>query len=168
MRVSSRHLSLASSVFCRMLKGPWKESEADIDGIYEIKTSEWDAYALVIVLDIIHGHHKAVPQTINLEMMGKVTTIIDYYDCREVTDVFTTSWIKLLASALPETYGKESTVWLYLAHAYTKHDVLQKMAQLTCLGARRQPYTLGFVVPQRILGESNILDLRYRHQTDQF
>lgn len=43
--VSSRHLCLASPVFCAMLKGPWREKPGTGEVPVEIGTSQWDPEA---------------------------------------------------------------------------------------------------------------------------
>lgn len=53
--VSSQHLRLASSMFRKMLNGPWRKGPDNAKAIREIRSSEWDAKAFVIILDIIHG-----------------------------------------------------------------------------------------------------------------
>jgi hypothetical protein len=90
MRVSSRHLILASRTFRAMLEGPWSEnsSPAPESGPRQIKTSDWDAAALAIVLDAIHGRHMEIPKDINLGLLVRIATIVDYYDA---TKAFTLS-----------------------------------------------------------------------------
>ncbi|KAF5626777.1 uncharacterized protein FTJAE_9448 [Fusarium tjaetaba] len=91
-RVSAKHLCLASPVFRRMIQGQFKESEPNEQGLFEIKTSEWDAEALLIILDIIHGHHSSVPKRPSLEVIAQIGMIADYYDCLEVVRTFFQNW----------------------------------------------------------------------------
>ncbi|KAI8710785.1 hypothetical protein NCS52_01538300 [Fusarium sp. LHS14.1] len=88
MLVSSSHLTQASPVFQKMLKGSFTEAVANSQGLYSITATEWDPEALVLVLDIMHGHNRSVPRKITLEMMAKVATIVDYYDCLEIVEIF--------------------------------------------------------------------------------
>ncbi|KAH6986586.1 hypothetical protein EDB80DRAFT_690734 [Ilyonectria destructans] len=57
MRVSSRHLIFASPVFQIMLDGPFKEGTVCELG-RQIIVRTWDAEAITIILNIIHGHHR--------------------------------------------------------------------------------------------------------------
>ncbi|KAF5584318.1 hypothetical protein FPANT_7921 [Fusarium pseudoanthophilum] len=91
-RVSSKHLCIASPVFRRMIQGQFKESEPNEQGLFEIRTSEWDAEALLIVLDIIHGHDSDVPKRLSLEVIAQIGIIADYYDCLEVVKTFFRNW----------------------------------------------------------------------------
>ncbi|KAF5699836.1 hypothetical protein FGLOB1_11131 [Fusarium globosum] len=91
-RVSAKHLCLASPVFQRMIYGRFKESEPNDQGLLEIRTSEWDAEALLILLDIIHGHHSSVPKRPSLDVIAQIGVIADYYDCLEVVRIFFQDW----------------------------------------------------------------------------
>ncbi|KAF5532869.1 hypothetical protein FNAPI_12825 [Fusarium napiforme] len=91
-RVSAKHLCIASPVFRRMIQGQFKESERNEQGLFEIKTSEWDAEALLIILDIIHCHHSSVPKRPSLEVIAQIGMIADYYDCLEVVKTFFQNW----------------------------------------------------------------------------
>ncbi|KAI1009403.1 hypothetical protein LB504_002914 [Fusarium proliferatum] len=87
-RVSAKHLCLASPVFRRMFHGKFKESEPNDQGLLEIRTSEWDAEALLIILDIIQGHHSSVPKRPSLDVIAQIGVIADYYDCLEAIRIF--------------------------------------------------------------------------------
>ncbi|PNP78619.1 hypothetical protein FNYG_07965 [Fusarium nygamai] len=91
-RVSAKHLCLASPVFRRMIQGQFKESEPNEQGLFEIRTSEWDAEALLIILDIIHGHHSSVPKRPSLDVIAQIGIIVDYDDCLEVVKIFFQHW----------------------------------------------------------------------------
>ncbi|KAF5582110.1 hypothetical protein FPCIR_9781 [Fusarium pseudocircinatum] len=91
-RVSAKHLCFASPVFRRMIQGQFKESEPNDQGLFEIRTSEWDAEALVIILDIIHGHHSSVPKRPSPDVIAQIGIIVDYYDCLEVVKIFFQHW----------------------------------------------------------------------------
>ncbi|KAF5684755.1 hypothetical protein FDENT_6558 [Fusarium denticulatum] len=60
--VSGKHLELASSVFKKMLTGPFAEGKADVSGFRLIKTSDWDSEAFKIILTIMHGYNRDVPK----------------------------------------------------------------------------------------------------------
>ncbi|KAF5627132.1 hypothetical protein F52700_8615 [Fusarium sp. NRRL 52700] len=90
--VSTKHLYLASPVFRRMIQGNFKESEPNELGLFEIRTSEWSAEALLIFLDIIHGYHSSVPNRPSLEVIAQIGLIADYYDCLELIRIFFQHW----------------------------------------------------------------------------
>ncbi|EXK96542.1 hypothetical protein FOQG_03546 [Fusarium oxysporum f. sp. raphani 54005] len=61
MRVSSRHLTMASHYFRSVIQGPWREASSTSSffgkPLRQVTAFGWDAVALAIVLDIIHGRH---------------------------------------------------------------------------------------------------------------
>ncbi|CVL06758.1 uncharacterized protein FMAN_11859 [Fusarium mangiferae] len=104
-RVSSAHLMLASPVFKAMIDGPFKESSHNKDGRFEVKTSECSAEALLILLDIIHGHHRDVPKTMEFSLLTEMAILVDYYECHEIVEMFAENW---MASVIQEDDIEES------------------------------------------------------------
>ncbi|SCN87360.1 unnamed protein product [Fusarium fujikuroi] len=91
-RVSAKHLCLASPVFRKAFQGNFKESKQNEQGLLEITTSEWNAETLLILLDIIHGHHYCVPKQPGLAIIAQIGTIVDYYDCLEAVKIVFSYW----------------------------------------------------------------------------
>lgn len=153
MLVSSRHLCLASSTFRTMLQGPWHEGCSNDEPTRQITTTEWDAEALLIVLDMVHGHHRAVPRSISLEMLAKIATIVDYYNCHEVTEVFVDHWILGLENNLPFSYGIECVLWLSVSWVFSRADILKKMADIAVMECRLPIETMGLPFPDTLSSE---------------
>lgn len=40
------------------------------------------------MLDIMHGKHLAIPQTVDLELLANIACVVDYYDCHEAVEPF--------------------------------------------------------------------------------
>lgn len=81
MRVSSKHMILASSVFEAMLQpGRFKEEiDLDSNGKAEIPLPDDDSEPFVILLDIIHGRPRKVPRVVNLHLLSGLAVLIDKY-----------------------------------------------------------------------------------------
>ncbi|KAJ4245769.1 hypothetical protein NW762_013893 [Fusarium torreyae] len=92
-RVSTRHLRMVSPVFRAMIEGKYKESQPNSQGLSEIRASDWNAQAFMMLLDIIHGHHRDVPRRPDLEIIAHVGLLVDYYDCLEIVEIFWDLWI---------------------------------------------------------------------------
>ncbi|KFA49268.1 hypothetical protein S40293_08319 [Stachybotrys chartarum IBT 40293] len=93
------------------------------EGLHKIYVHDWDAEALVIVFDIIHGHHRSVPRSISLEMLAKTAAIVDYFGCHEAVDIFADVWIQSLKGQIPKSYGKESILWLSISCVFSRRDL---------------------------------------------
>ncbi|RKL46025.1 hypothetical protein BFJ72_g2934 [Fusarium proliferatum] len=130
MRVSSRHLTLASRVFRAMLQGPWIEAALSSQPIRQISTEGWDALALAIVLDCIHGRHFEIPTKISPGLLTRISTIVDYYQCREAVQVHYRTWTDESVCRLPnEQEGVGLNVmWLFVSWVFHDENRFRKMA----------------------------------------
>ncbi|KAH6872041.1 hypothetical protein B0T10DRAFT_533321 [Thelonectria olida] len=146
MRVSSRHLILASPVFRNMLDGPFKEGTACEPGRRQISTSNWDANALMILLNIIHGHLREVPRSLSLEMPAKFAIIVDYYKCHEVVEVFVDIWLKAMENNLPTFHGKELMLWLLVSWVFSQDETRIKHSKNTIMA-------MDLPIPGDVLGK---------------
>lgn len=79
MRLPSQHLILASTYFRKALQTPWKVSGTSCDPSY-ITESEWDAEAMLILINITYGRNQSVPEIINLEMLARLPVLVEYHD----------------------------------------------------------------------------------------
>jgi hypothetical protein len=91
-RVSTKHLCIASPVFNKMIKGSFQESQPNDKGFLELRASDWNTRALLVLLDIIHGHHRQVPRKLDLDTIAQIGFLVDYYDCLEIVQVFFDHW----------------------------------------------------------------------------
>ncbi|KAG4265032.1 hypothetical protein FPRO04_00685 [Fusarium proliferatum] len=128
MIVSSKHLTFASKVFRAMLEGPWSEaslSSSSRGNPRQLATSDWDAKALAIVLDTIHGRFRQVPKDINLFLLARIATIVDYYQCYESMEPISNLWLSQdsVKQESLDLYIEYSLLRLYVAWVFEK-DVL--------------------------------------------
>ncbi|KAF5557800.1 hypothetical protein FMEXI_538 [Fusarium mexicanum] len=128
MRVSSKHLTFASKVFRAMLQGSWSEgssSSSPRGSPRQVATSDWDAKALAIVLDTIHGRFLQIPKDINLFLLARIATIVDYYQCYESMEPIINLWTSrnFFERETLEPYSKISLLRLYVAWVF-ENDVL--------------------------------------------
>ncbi|KAF5971422.1 hypothetical protein FBULB1_9226 [Fusarium bulbicola] len=118
MRVSSRHLILASPMFRAMLEGPWKEGNSSSGTIRRVSAEDSDAVALAIVLDGIHGRHHGIPTRIQLGLLARISSIVDYYQCREAMRFHYEAW----AYSGPGYPAPYNTTVLLLYVSWVFHD----------------------------------------------
>ncbi|KAK7424794.1 hypothetical protein QQZ08_008423 [Neonectria magnoliae] len=129
LQVSSQHLVLASPVFKQMLQGPWKERSSSTGLFSLISTSEWDAKAFMILMNIMHGHHWEVPKSPDLEMLTKFAVVVDYYQCYEIVDIFVDRWLRDMEGDLPTRYGKASVMWLCVSWVFSRSEKIDQKRQ---------------------------------------
>lgn len=56
----------------------------------------FDPEAFMIVIKIIHSQFNGIPQEVFLEMLVKITTIVDYLYCQDTVRFFAELWFKKL------------------------------------------------------------------------
>ncbi|KAF5020217.1 hypothetical protein F66182_7782 [Fusarium sp. NRRL 66182] len=130
-RVSSAHLTLVSPVCKAMLDGPFSEGILNQDGLYEIRASEWNAEALLIVLDIIHGHHRSVPSKIDLATLTDIAVIVDYYQCHEIMETFAEKWIAAFGDDMSQDSSQPSMSWMFIAWVFSQNSLFDKTVALS-------------------------------------
>ncbi|KAG5820172.1 hypothetical protein H9Q74_000717 [Fusarium xylarioides] len=133
MRVSSRHLTLASRVFRTLIQGLWAETSSTSlhfgKPLRQVTAEDWDAVALAIVLDIIHGRHGHVPRVIDLRLMTHIATIVDFYECHEVAKIFSETWYKNMSTEFEDEYPRQTLLWLSVSWVLPNQEVFDRAAQ---------------------------------------
>ncbi|KAJ4016363.1 hypothetical protein NW752_003485 [Fusarium irregulare] len=151
MRVSSRHLILASRTFRKMLEGDWSDSSSKAieSGRRQIYTSGWDAAALAIVMDAIHGRHRDIPKSVNLGLMTRIATIVDYYELHESLQLIRDVWMTALRNACVVTthYCKSTFLWLYLAWVFSEKDIIPPIIKMLLQQSNGFPEIDSFDLP---------------------
>ncbi|UZP40216.1 hypothetical protein NXS19_008032 [Fusarium pseudograminearum] len=151
MLVSGKHLELASPIFKTMLTGPFIEGNADSSGVRRITASDWDPQAFYIVLSIMHGYHRDVPRSISFDLLVKVAMIVNYYDCLESVEVYTDMWLKTFESELPEVYGRDCILYLFLSWVFSRPIMFQRMTQLALRHSQKVIEAEDFPLPADII-----------------
>ncbi|KAG6224474.1 hypothetical protein E4U25_008456 [Claviceps purpurea] len=151
-RLSSRHLALASPVFKAMLSGFWKESAPSSDqdngsakpwsplqsgsncqARYELTATEWVVEDFLLLMNIVHGHSGQVPYSVDLETLARMSVLVDYYQCQEVTQFVVGLWIDKLSDrlpSLPTQYGRECVAWIFVSWVFSRRNIFEKMTLL--------------------------------------
>lgn len=93
IRVSSKHMSLASPVFKSMLQGGFHEAtELKKMGNIEIPLPDDDAASMLILVNIIHCRFKLVPKKLDLPTLTEVAGLVDKYQCHELIELLRIGW----------------------------------------------------------------------------
>ncbi|KAJ3544218.1 hypothetical protein NM208_g3183 [Fusarium decemcellulare] len=165
-QVSSRHLSIVSPVFRAMIEGKYKESQPNHQGLMEIGASEWNAQALLILLDIIHGHHRDVPKTLDLEAIVQIGFLVDYYDCLEVVEIFFDRWCVFFAKWIEysvdslfryytpkvQRFGQDETLLLFIAWVFRSGAAFSNLTSSAAFNGERLIET-DLPIPNKILAK---------------
>jgi len=156
IRVSSRHLILASPYFRNMLEREWKEGKTlQTDKYVEVEVEDVDADALVTVMHIIHGKSRSVPKTVDLEMLAKVAVIVDLYECAEAVEVLTDIWLAHLSRALPSEYSRDTVLWICISWVFRQRNEFLSATSAAMKYSRGPFQDLGLPILQSVVFESH-------------
>jgi hypothetical protein len=102
-----------------MQAGPYKKaSRPHSDSCRQVIIDVFDSEALKILLNIIHGKNSKVPRSLSLETVAKVSEWVDDLDCYEQVGVFGDIWIHQLENSLPEEYGRDLILWIFISFVF--------------------------------------------------
>jgi hypothetical protein len=132
MRVSSRHLILASAMFKSMLGSDTYREGGELlsNGHLVIKLSD-DPDELIILMHIVHGMMRKVPRSLPLHTVAGLANLINYYQLHEAVEPFPDIWIENLDfEAFQRSYKPKAVLrWLLISWVFQKRDQFEKMTQ---------------------------------------
>ncbi|PNP79991.1 hypothetical protein FNYG_06688 [Fusarium nygamai] len=90
-----------------------------------------DAKAFAIVLDAIHGRVQKIPRYINLVLLARIATIVDYYQCYESLELLSDVWLSDESVTEEDfwLYTEKSLLRLYVAWVFENDDIFSTEAR---------------------------------------
>jgi hypothetical protein len=157
--VSSQHLQLASPWFKRaMTNETWAESKS-VDGHYHIIAHDWDSNALLVLLNILHLRNRQVPGVISLEFLAKMAVLVDYYECSEAIEPFTSIWTGNMKNiVVPSAFCRDVVLWICVAWIFAIPERFQAACAVAIKEGKDNMDTLGLPIPPCVLGLFFILN----------
>lgn len=154
--VCSGNLMSASSWFARALKKDgWMESNRSVEhGQYKLSAEDWDEEAFLILMNIFHLRNKDIPRKVNLEMLAKISILVDYYECLDALQIFVDLWAVDLGRIhpIPALYCRDLILWLWVSWALRLSEPF-KQATYTVIRETTEPIrNLGLPIPGWITG----------------
>ncbi|KAL7795057.1 hypothetical protein V8C37DRAFT_375434 [Trichoderma ceciliae] len=155
MRLSSKHLILASAYFQKLAANGWKETTPQDGYTYVVTTEEWDEEALVALMNIIHGRTAKVPRVVSLEMLAKISVLVDYYQCHETVEFFAKTWTGGLGASVPVFYGRDLLLRFTVAWVFSEGTIFWLLTKTIILESKEPIDSLGLPIPQDIINALN-------------
>lgn len=138
IRVSSKHLALASRVFKAMLQPGFQVGdELRANGHATLPLPDDNPTALLHLLRLAHCKIRDVPREVDLELLMELAILVDKYALSEITDMFADLWIDSLKWSIPNTFDENLLPWIWISRAFGKADTFKevtKVAQLESIG----------------------------------
>ncbi|KAL7912612.1 hypothetical protein GGI35DRAFT_440707 [Trichoderma velutinum] len=164
-RLSSKHLTLASEYFRKMMANGWKETTPAKGYSFIITAEEWDQKALLILMNIIHGRTTQIPLTISLEMLAKVSVLVDYYKCHEAVEFFAKAWISNLTEPVPSSYGRNLLLRLCISWIFSEAAIFRKLTKTAVYQSEGHIHSLGLPIPGAVI---DALEMRRQNLVSEF
>lgn len=152
-QVSSKHLTLASDYFKRMLKGCWAEGDAlSTKGFAQIPVNDCRPDILLIILNIIHGYSRRVPQKVSLPQLTDIAVATDFFQCHEAIEIFAGIWIQDLKSLVSFLFSEDTKKWMMIAWVFNSKDILRQAETIAMRQGTGPFQTSNLPIPKSIKG----------------
>jgi hypothetical protein len=91
---SKKHLTLASRRAAMLFSSNFKEASREADGLYHWNFGGiFDVEAFELVLKIIHGKTRGIPQNVELDLLAGIASIVDDLECYDALSLFSQKWL---------------------------------------------------------------------------
>ncbi|KAH7363900.1 hypothetical protein BKA65DRAFT_446423 [Rhexocercosporidium sp. MPI-PUGE-AT-0058] len=133
MRVSSKHLILASPTFRTSLgSGTYPEGRTlQSEGHLVIPLPDDDPDVMIILMNIIHGHSSEVPRRLDLSMLSKIAIAVNHRRMHEAVGIWSETWIENLKrdEGLPSSYTPDAVLsWLFIFWVFREAEGFRNMS----------------------------------------
>jgi hypothetical protein len=154
IRVSSKHLILASSYFKRSLQSGLAESCAlQAHGHVEVNMKEHDPEAMLIVMNSIHGRNRRIPSSVDVNMLTKIAVLVDYIQSHETIEPFSDRWIEKMEEKIPKIYCRELVHWLCISYVFDKASIFKTVTHTALCQATGPVAEIGVPIWDYVSGE---------------
>lgn len=130
IRVSSKHLTLASSFFKALLQRPFKEGLVHQNtGNLEVPLDDSDPEALLITMNIVHGRLHKVPRQVGLFLLTSIAILVDKYVLHETFEFIAEKWI----NAILKSFAIHQLPWICISWVFGRaaaFKLVTRIAQL--------------------------------------
>ncbi|KAE8370401.1 hypothetical protein BDV27DRAFT_119707 [Aspergillus caelatus] len=151
IRVSSKHLTLASSYFRQRLvpeTADHRPVEKDV-----VPACVEDVDALLIMLDIIHGQTRKVPRLISFKKLFMIAVLVEHYECVEAMEAFAEVWTENLKGEIPLVYSEDLVKWIGIAWIFRLESLFQKTTRTAIRRCTGPISAMDVPIPLALIGE---------------
>jgi len=154
---------LASVYSKRSLGGELAEGHTlRSEGHVEIDMKEQDPETMMLVINVIHGHFRILPSSVDLDALTRKATLVDYLECHEVVDPFANKWTEQLRENVTRKYSNELIQWLCICQVFNMGSLFKTVSLIAIRQARDLVDNADLPISNHIEGKEEILseDLR--------
>ena len=169
VRVSSKHLSLSSSVFKKLFSSKFSEGgNLRTKGSIELPLPGDHSAALLILLNIIHGRIRRVPKVLGLDMLTQVAVLVDKYDLGEAVALFSDVWISGTSEKIPTIMSESLVQWICISWVFDRPREFKEATRVALKFAEStiEKYaTITLPIPSMVISKCLLLTSPYLAHT---
>lgn len=155
IKVSSKHLALASRVFrTKLQSGRARAAARQSDGRVHVQLAEgFDARAVSMVMNAVHGRGSRVPRSVDLETLARIALVVDRFQLLDAVDVYAERWISGLETTalLPDAPGRDLSLWIYIGHVFRRAETFRAATKLAAVQSPGPIRTFGLPIRDKII-----------------
>jgi hypothetical protein len=157
LRVSKKHLMVASPRARKMFEGGYRESQkSEADGLYHWRVEPlFDPEALKIVLKIIHTRFLAIPDEVTFEMMTAIAEVVDDLQCHEAMSFCVNVWINRLPQPIPSKMCEDLVRWIFIASVFRFNERFKQATKMAIMYSEGPIETMGLPLRPSVTGKSS-------------
>lgn len=153
MKVSLNHLSLASPVVEKIFHGLWKEAQGLRVGHVELEMDWQNMDAMLILMNVIHGHGPDIPRKVNLETLTEISILVDYYNCHKAMHLAVDLWIRPLQAGMPKVFCDDIIWWIWISWVFRLNDPFNWATHCAVTKSKGPISRLGLPIHNQIIGK---------------
>lgn len=152
--VSKKHLMLASRRASKVLGGSFKEATPKEDGLFHWNFEPiFDTTAFEIVMHIIHGQTRHVPEKVNVELLAQIAAIVDDLECLDSIWFFAKGWLSHIKSAYAFGISDNLAKWILISFVFEDSIVFKDVTHTAIRNSTGTMPTMGLPIRPKILGK---------------
>ncbi|UKZ68418.1 uncharacterized protein TrAtP1_009454 [Trichoderma atroviride] len=152
--VSKKHLILASRRAGKVLEGSFKEATAEKDGLFHWDFEPiFDSMAFEIVMYIIHGHTRHVPEKVNVKLLAQIAAIVDDLECQNSIWFFAKRWLGQMECPHFHEMSKDLMRWILISFVFEESEIFKQVTNDAIRYSTDKTPTFGLPIRPRILDD---------------
>ena len=153
LKVSSKHLCLASRRFGRMLTGDWAEAHTvHEDGLRHVEIEGFDPEAYKIIMHAIHGNYRKVPRKVDdLDLLLQLALIVDDLDCHESIELLCDTWLEKWKAVEIHQVDRVLIIWIFISSVLRHEPIFVRATYQAIVSSPVPVPTLGLPIRDHVV-----------------